>query len=125
MSKLIVEMEMPLNCEHCPMSHWNKLNELTGCDAVGGKRYVSDDDEFWRMARPSWCPIIGELPEQHGRLGDLDRLAKTVNCARIEAMQEGSDTNPYWLLGDIIAQAKTIVPATERSEHERSTLDRC
>lgn len=36
MSEVIVRMEMPLNCEHCPMSHWNKLNELTGCDAVGG-----------------------------------------------------------------------------------------
>lgn len=61
------------------------------------------------------CAIVCVLPEQHGRLGDLDSLAKMVDCARIDAMQEGSDTNPYWLLCDIIAQAKTIVPATERS----------
>ena len=98
MSKLIVEMEMPLNCEHCPMSHWNKLNELTGCDAVGGKRYVSDDDEFWHMARPSWCPIVGVLPPEHGRLIDADDVNNHIigyvdlrGCPTI-VPAEGSET---------------------------------
>lgn len=106
MSEVIVRMEMPLNCERCPMSHWNKLNELTGCDAVGGKRYVSDDDEFWHMARPSWCPIIGELPEQHGDLIDRELLFRDI----VELIITRKGT-----LSEVIEKQKAVI-AAERSE---------
>jgi len=112
MSKLIVEMEMPLNCEHCPMSHWNKLNELTGCDAVGGKRYVSSEDEFWCVPRPSWCPIIGELPEQHGRLIDASTVLFDAEDSEGVAPPMPVTVDDYLVLFDL----PTIVPATERSE---------
>ena len=111
MSEVIVRMEMPLNCEHCPMSHWNKLNELTGCDAVGGKRYVSDDDEFWRVPRPSWCPIIGELPEQHGRIID-----EAVFCENVVKYSHQSTKT----IGKALDATPTILDMTlidaERSE---------
>ena len=61
------------------------------------------------------CPIICQLPEGHGRLGDLDELERKIDGARIRVMQDGQDTNPYWECGDIIVSEKTIVPA-ERSE---------
>lgn len=114
MSEVIVRMEMPTACR------WNEGEKTKRCPIAewGGACAVTKLFEPSYDNRPSWCPIIGELPEQHGRLGDLDRLAKMVNFARIEAMQKGSDTNPYWLLGDIIAQAKIIVPATERKDDE-------
>ncbi len=122
MSKLIVEMEMPKDCWCCPNGHPDWIFNDDGavqmvcfcsiCNTEEDDKWISETE----TERPSWCPIIGILPEQHGRLGDLDKLAKMVDCARIEAMQKGSDTNPYWLLGDKIAQVETIVPATERSE---------
>ena len=106
MSECVVRMErVPKKCDD---GCWGALSgECPWCDHIDG--YVMAGN------RPSWCPIICQLPEGHGRLGDLDELAKMADAARIEAMQKGFDTNPYWLLGDIIAQAKTIVPA-ERSE---------
>ena len=113
MSECVVRMEMPSNCERCPMC---------GTEGCGNGMYklwcMCGDIPASSQRRPDDCPIICQLPEGHGRLGDLDRLEKMVNAARIDAMQKGSDTNPYWLLGDIIAQAKTIVPAdtAERSE---------
>lgn len=114
MSEVIVRMEMPLNCEHCPMSHWNKLNELTGCDAVGGKRYVSDDDEFWHMARPSWCPIIGELPEQHGDLIDRDATIKEFEPY---AEYESNRSNAEWVQRiKTVLNSMTAIIAEERSE---------
>ena len=106
MSECVVRMEMPKGCWDCPCVN----GEYGYCQADKEERQIEDPNE-----RPSWCPIICQLPEGHGRLGDLDELAKMADAARIEAMQKGFDTNPYWLLGDIIAQAKTIVPA-ERSE---------
>ena len=54
------------------------------------------------------------IPEGHGRLGDLDELERKINGARIRAMQDGQDTNPYWECGDIIASEQTIVPAERR-----------
>ncbi len=104
--KLIIEMEMPKDCPMCPMAHYNKLDEFTGCEVAPSKRYAVKTDKAYAESscRPSWCPIIGALPEQHGRLGDLDELAA------------GCD-DPYWCrwLSEI-EDAPTIVPATERSE---------
>ena len=112
MSEVIVRMEMPTRCGACKCRHVEfDIDYVAVFCTIKDNLYVKDPD-----SRPSWCPIAGVLPDEHGRLGDLDRLAKMVDCARIDAMQEGYDTNPYWLLGDIIAQAKTIVPATESSE---------
>ena len=71
MSILIEEMAMPKNCLYCPMSHWNKLDEITGCEIVIGKKYVDKSDTgFWQEDRPKWCPLV-EIPK-HGRLIDDD-----------------------------------------------------
>lgn len=107
MPECVVRMEMPHD-GLCDLAF--SFLDRTCCTIEGNLCNYCDDGVI-----PKWCPIICQLPEWHGRLGDLDRLANMVNGARIEAMQKGFDTNPYWLLGDIIAQAKTIVPA-ERSE---------
>lgn len=105
MSECVVRMEMPEDCFECPFGIIDDTEDGVWCNALAQQSSGQRED----------CPIVCALPEGHGRLGDLDRLANMVNGARIEAMQKGFDTNPYWLLGDIIAQAETIVPA-ERSE---------
>ena len=75
MSILIEGMAMPKNCLYCPMSHWNKLDEITGCEIVIGKKYVDKSDTgFWQEDRPKWCPLV-EIPK-HGRLIDADELLK-------------------------------------------------
>lgn len=104
---VVVRMEMPESCLSCPF--FNKV----GCKA--SNRMFPD----WMnvAARPRDCPIICSLPEGHGQLGDLDELERKINRARIRAMQDGQDTNPYWECGDIIASEQTIVPA-ERSEEK-------
>ena len=111
MSELIVEMEMPENCVSCPMAHWNKVNELTGCDAVSGKRYISMDDKFWNTERPSWCPIKGVLPETHGRLID-----EAVFCENVVKYSHQSTKT----IGKALDATPTIIDMTlidtERSE---------
>ena len=112
MSECVVRMKIPKSCWDCPC--FDDYGDYPRCEITNEQRGYNFPIHEKRMPN---CPIICQLPEGHGRLGDLDELAKMVNAARIEAMQKGFDTNPYWLLGDIIAQAKTIVPAeAERSE---------
>ena len=64
MSVLVKGMEMPKDCPMCPMAHWNKLDEFTGCEIVNGKKYaVSDDKEYANSStKPSWCPLVN-VPE--------------------------------------------------------------
>lgn len=78
MSKLIVEMEMPICCADCPCCIC-----LNGMKPAYCKAVMVDDDNIvdglmWRETdpnnRPSWCPIVGELPEQHGDLVDADTV---------------------------------------------------
>lgn len=63
------------------------------------------------LKRPSWCPIICQLPEGHGRLVDADKLADDMKARKWFI---GRASDPDCLVFD----APTIVPAdtTERSE---------
>lgn len=90
---VVVRMEMPENCAVCPF-----VTEYSRCLFLG--MYAIDEER-----RADNCPIVCQLPEGHGRLGDLDELAA------------GCDA-PYWCrwLSEI-EDAPTIVPA-ERREHE-------
>lgn len=57
MSILIKGMEMPKKCVSCPLSHWNKLDELTGCKLH--QKYIPNaEKEFWGKDRPDWCPLV-------------------------------------------------------------------
>ena len=60
---LIVDMPMPEDCVYCPMSHWNKIDEFTGCEVAPGKLYAATKDKEYAesVGRPDWCPIKGEL----------------------------------------------------------------
>ncbi len=65
---VVVRMEMPQHCGECNLY-------------VGGWCYVltpdSPQEKEWYAShkeRPPMCPIICQLPEGHGRLGDLDEL---------------------------------------------------
>jgi hypothetical protein len=110
MSECVVRMEMPENCECCPMVFTADVPGYHWCAAL-------EQEVEQGLSRPKDCPIICSLPEGHGRLGDLDELDRKIYGARIRAMQDGQDTNPYWECGDIIVSEQTIVPAeAERRE---------
>ena len=92
MSECVVRMEMPKNCYVCEMRGAWAFCPIGKWPVVGYKKQRHED-----------CPILCQLPEGHGRLGDLDELAAWCDA-------------PYWCrwLGEI-EDAPTIVPA-ERSE---------
>lgn len=75
MSKLIIDMPMPKDCPQCPMAHWNKLDEFTGCEVAAGKLFAATRDKAYAesICRPDWCPIKGVLPDEHGDLIDRDK----------------------------------------------------
>ena len=55
---IIADIPMPQDCPMCPMSHWNKLDEFTGCGVVNGKKYAMNDPEYAKSStRPKWCPL--------------------------------------------------------------------
>lgn len=91
MIECVVRMEKPKSCEACDLAvKYQRFGTEICCPFMGW--YANYDK----------CPIILQLPENHGRLGDLDELAA------------GCDA-PYWCrwLSEI-EDAATIVPATER-----------
>lgn len=107
---VVVRMEMPKDCPMCPMAHWNKLDELTGCEVAPGKLFEFSRSKEYRESntRPDWCPIICQLPEGHGRLVDADALLRDIEKYHVS---EGKFQ--HWL-----ELQPTIVPAdtAERSE---------
>lgn len=119
---VVVRMEMPKSCWVCPFGIdgyiWDENDARTHhvrlCSQHRDVEYrvLKNNDND----RPWYCDsFICQLPEGHGRLGDLDELGRKINEARIRVMQDGQDTNPYWECGDIIASEPTIIPA-ERSK---------
>lgn len=112
MSKLIIEMEMPKDCPMCPMAHYNKLDEFTGCEVAAGKLFAATRDKAYAEStcRPSWCPIKGVLPEQHGDLIDRDALLK--EC------YPDDEFDAHVIYADDIHKAKAVI-AAERKDDEQ------
>lgn len=57
--KALLLIDMPKDCIYCPVAHYNKLDEFTGCDIVGGKKYAMTTEKGYKetSCRPSWCPL--------------------------------------------------------------------
>ena len=97
MSECVVRMEMPK--DKCPLMDMDK----DWCHCRIENKYCS----FWESShkRPDWCPIICALPENHGRLVDVDTLLRDVEQYHVS---EGKFQ--HWL-----ELQPTIVPAERRA----------
>lgn len=131
MSECVVRMEMPQNCWCCPSGHPDWIYNDDGaeqmvcfcniCNTEEDNRWISETE----IVRPSWCPIICQLPEGHGRLVDADELSKYWKC-RIALMNscsgkrgilESVEASTLKSCIEDMGSAKTIVPAeAERRE---------
>lgn len=109
MSECVVRMKMPKSCP-CDFSDMSSPIFIP-CFAYDG--IPSRREEFVECVRqrkrPSWCPIVCQLPEGHGRLVDADALKENrwdadTRCGYVQVVDVGEIDN-----------APTIVPA-ERSE---------
>lgn len=115
MSKLIVEMELHKNCLDCDLHQIVYGDSYADTDVycfkekrLVGKRFGPTKD----LARPSWCPIKGELPEGHGDLIDRDILLQTFQNADYETY------NDYCEAFDTVEAAETVI-AAERKDDEQ------
>lgn len=71
MSKLIVEMEMPKSCP-CDLIG---IGYAMCCSAANTRKRIDEYNECVKNGtRPSWCPISGVLPDEHGDLIDVDTV---------------------------------------------------
>ena len=103
MSVMIRGMKMPEDCPVCPLAHWNKLDNFTGCEVT--KRYFAKED-METAGRPSFCPLI-ELPTQHGRLIDADALKDVLEIL----IDKGGDIRYWELMRWILNDTPTIIEA--------------
>lgn len=110
MSKLIVEMEICKSCLDCDLHQIVYGDSYADTDVycfkekrLVGKRFGQIKD----LARPTWCPICGVLPEQHGDLIDRDVLLK--EC------YPDDEFDAHVIYVDDIQKAKAVI-AAERSE---------
>jgi len=96
-------MEMPTNCLSCPLQGGTADCRLTQ------KTYN------WGLTEhPSDCPLV-PVPK-HGRLGDLDRLAKEVKDMAKEFPPDSIGAERYRLFAEFIKTAPTIIPADPAEE---------
>lgn len=98
MSILIKGMDVPHNCDDC---HFD-----IDCP------YDESQDGYKMMSgRPLKCPLA-PVPK-HGKLGDLDRLAKEVEDMGKEFPPDSIGAERYRLFAEFIKTAPTILEAEE------------
>lgn len=106
---VVVRMEMPKGCWNCPCVN----GEYGYCQADKDERQIEDPNE-----RPSWCPILCQLPEGHGRLVDADEFQREMYH---EAFETDTDMQKwdsgcwirYKMFENTIKNVSTIVPPKE------------
>ena len=104
MSECVVRMEMPESCEKCPV-----------CDYEEGNCLLADDRNTLphNGKRKSWCPILCQLPEGHGRLVDAEEdVSNYITVWDCNCSEFGRQTV---MAVEDLQYLPTIVPA-ERSE---------
>ena len=95
----VIDAERPHACWAC--DYRCGLNIIARTEEEG----IADD-----------CPIIGEIPDKHGRLGDLDALVEHImnvyctNCKRSKVMCKACE---YGDMIDEIDNAPIVLEATE------------
>lgn len=109
MSKLIVEMEMPKSCP-CDLIG---IGYAMCCSAANTRERIDEYNECVKNGtRPSWCPIKGVLPQEHGRL---------IDASTVIGIQKDEEDNDFPVTVDdylgLQFPVPTIVPATGRSKH--------
>ena len=114
MSECVVRMEMPENCCECQLRQEGYEMGEEFCPFTGV--------ECLSIGRQNNCPIICQLPEEHGRLIDADAFEKDVSDALVYGLREIPSEEGkqifHVLMQEVLDNVKkreTIVPA-ERSE---------
>lgn len=110
MSEVIVRMEMPM-----PVKEWNCLDCKAICTDLMRGYYCGITkktiDTLKNMrARPDWCPIVGELPEEHGDL--IDRTLLFADLVGVILSHSGLN------FSEVIARQDAVI-AAERKDNEQ------
>ena len=101
MSVIVKGMEMPNKCCECNIRY-----EMF-CPLL--HRFIADE------GRRHNCPL-GEVPEQHGRLGDLDAVAKQIDyIANLDWNKQVGASGGMLAALEVVEDAPTIIPAEEVS----------
>ena len=74
---LIIKGNMPSCCAVC----WecNCANDGNFCNRTGNR--LGND---WQLFRPLNCPIIGEIPDEHGDLIDIQAVEERAKAIQYE-----------------------------------------
>lgn len=104
---VVVRMEMPRTCEDCNLESF--------CDLWVEARRMSNGNRA-KLRHPD-CPLI-EVPEPHGRLGDLDALAQQIehdrfHHAHTDCLSARYHIAEYGHFLMAISGAPTVIPAEE------------
>lgn len=107
MSKLLIEMEMPTRCGACKCRHVEfDIDYVAVFCAIKDNEYVEDPDGI-----PSWCPIKGVLPDEHGDLIDRDALLEKCIYYNINPNKSAVDADNI--------QDMPVIIAAERKDDEQ------
>ena len=110
MGVYIKGMEMPDKCGSCPCFHAEHPIHCQAVKADKAKRIAAP----YGLPRPDWCPL-DEVPEPHGRLGDLDELYNHLNEWYLTHEQGFSETEKIYIRGMLLGVkgSPTIIEAEE------------
>ena len=94
---LIIDMPMPKCCAECPLSCQMYSDTPCWCKAAFEENEAVEGGLMWKetdpTTRPSWCPIKGVLPDEHGDLIDRDAISMPYDiCDGHEAMEFVNET---------------------------------
>ena len=106
MAILIKGMEIPKCCDDCKFVCWSNLHQTGSCYLLDSDQCFDDYSTEYRTRRSEHCPLI-EVPEPHGRLGDLDALKDKWTHKDLDLFSQG------WIWLRDLNRAPTIIPSSD------------
>ena len=114
---IIIDANMPTNgCADCPLKRYWEGNPWT----YGYACFITSQDidkEIKEGVFHEFCPIIGEIPDSHGRLIVADALLEKLE--KIALPDDLTYTIAHGIMRQIVENAETIVEANNVNDNQR------
>ena len=104
---IIIKADMPIKCEECRF-HAKRAYSNYGYVHFCYAQEMAEKDKTDELMKR--CPILGEIPDEHGRLVDKDAILDAYN-KELYYWQESPRTAHDELV-HIVQNAPTVVEAT-------------
>ena len=110
---IVIPGKIPKSCKDCGLKYHDEGGwKCLGMNIEDAETSIDLDNGDPFVYLPEWCPIQAEIPDNHGRLIDIDKFAVVTWNGIPDGYKDLFEDGALWL-AEQIDEAPTVMQASE------------